>query len=131
MDSERTIEDARSVCHDLRTLFEQDSDFHEATLDEAERLCEIARLVIDDRRCLDEIAEVERYARRLLSDDRWRSALDALPGADFQRRTILALLKAVDTRLTSLAIKNRPIAARYDAGVTRRNRSATRTRVHS
>ena len=124
MDAERTIEDARSVCQDLRTLFEEEGRSREETLEEVQRLCEIARLVMDDKRCQDEIGEVERYAGYLLSGDHRRWARGSMPGVVFLRELIRDLLRAVDLRLASLAILQRSVTV-----LALRNREAKRARV--
>ena len=131
MDAERTIEDARSVCQDLRTLFEDESGSREETLEEVERVCEIARLVIDDRRCRDEIGQVERYARYLLSGDHRRWECGAKPGAVFLRELILELLRAVDIRLAGLAVVQRALTVQHVSNLARRNRDARIARVRS
>jgi|SRR5688572_14222876 hypothetical protein len=131
MDAERTIEDARSVCQDLRTLFEDESRSREVSLEEVQRLCEIEKLVIDDPRCHSELQQVERYAGYLLSGDHQRWARGPMPGEVFLRELILDLLKAVDIRLASLAAMQRSVTVRYEATLARRNRDAERTRVRS
>jgi hypothetical protein len=131
MDAERTIEDARSVCKDLRTLFEDQSSRCGETLEEVQRLCEIERLVIDDPRCHDELQQVERYAQYLFSGDHRRWARGPMPGEVFLRELILDLLRSVDIRLKSLATMQRSLTARYESAVTRRNSWAKRARVSS
>jgi len=131
MDAERTIEDARSVCRDLRTLFEDESGSREEKLEEVQRLCEIERLVVDDPRCHAELRQVERYARYLWSGDHRRWARGAVSGAVFLRALILDLLRAVDIRLASLAVIRRAMTARYDSRLVLRSREAKRTHVRS
>ena len=131
MDAERTIEDARSVCQDLRTLFEEESGSSEETLEEVQRLCEIEKLVLDEPRFHDEIRQVERYAGYLLSGDHQRWTRGQVPGAVFLRELILDLLKAVDIRLASLAIMQRAATVRYDSKLARHSREAELTRVRS
>jgi hypothetical protein len=131
MDAKRTIEDARSVCQDLRTLIEDESGTLEETLEEVQRLCEIEKLVIDDPRCHDELQQVERYSGYLFSGDHQRWARGPMPGTVFLRELILDLLKSVDIRLASLAAMQRSVTVRHEAALARRNRDAERTRVRS
>jgi len=131
MDAERTIEDARSVCQDLRTLVEDETGSCEEKLEEIQRLCEIERLFVDDPRCHDELRQVERYARYLLSGDHRRWARGAVSGAVFLRAVILDLLRAIDIRLASLAAIQRAMMARYDSQLVLRSREAKRMHVRS
>ena len=129
MDAERTIEDARCVCQDLRTLLEADNGLGEETLEEVQRLCEIERLVIDDPRFHDELQQVERYARYLFSGDHRRWARGPMPGEVFLRELLLDLVRSVDIRLASLAAMQRSVTVRHEAALARRRpRRETRAR---
>ena len=113
MDPERVIEDARSVCSDLRGLFEQPGGPDNP--EEVERLCEIACLVIEDPRCRNEVREVRRYAGFLLCGDHRRWARGTISGPVLLCRLILDLLRAIDIRLASLALRKRVVRARQHA----------------
>ena len=127
MDSERAIADARSICHDLRLLFEQPGG--PDSLDEVERLCEIAQLVMEDPHCRSEMRAVRRYAGCLLSGDHRRWARGAIPGQIFLCELILGLLRAIDVRLKSHALSRRASRVRDHARNARRISGAARTRV--
>jgi hypothetical protein len=131
MDAERAIEDARSVCQDLRTLFEDESGSPEEKLEEVQRLCELERLIVDDPRHHDRIRQVERYARYLLSGDHRRWARSAMPGAVFLRALILDLLDAVDIRLASLVVRQRAMMLRCRSQLVLRSGEAKRPHVRS
>lgn len=115
MDPERTIEDARSVCRDLSEIFAQDGDFSEGTLEEVERLCEIARLFVGDLCCDRELHQVERYAGHLLAGDTAQWAHGANPGDAYLRELIIELIKVVDRRLRLRALRARSENVRFKA----------------
>ena len=129
MDPERAIEDARSVCADLRTLFEQPGG--PESLEEVERLCEIGHLVIEDPRCRGELEDVRRYARFLMLGDHRRWARGSTSGRVHLRELILHLLRAVDVLLESLALNKRAARVRSNARNTRLSSEAMRARVRA
>jgi hypothetical protein len=129
MDPERTIDDARSVCQDLRGLFEQHGGPDSA--EEVERLCEIAQLVTEDLRCRNRIRTVQRYAGYLLSGDHRRWARGTKSGRVFLCECVLNLLNAIDVRLESLVLKRRATRARSRARSTRLDSEAVRARVRA
>ena len=124
MDPERVIEDARSVCTDLRALFEQPGG--PDSPQEVERLCEMAYLVIEDPRCRSQIRDVRRYAGFLLSGDHRRWARGAISGPVFLCELILNLLRAIDVRLESVAIRRRAARVRAHAQHARLNLARVR-----
>ena len=128
MDPERVLDDARSVCLDLRSLFEQPGG-HDP--DEVERLCEIAQLVIEDPRCRQDILDVQRYARHLLLGDHRRWVRGSIAGRDILCELILDLLRGIDVRLASLALKQHAMQVRRRAQDARREGRAIRARVHA
>ena len=129
MDSERALEDARSVCADLRTLFEQPGGPDNP--EEVERLCEIAHLVADDARCRRQVRDVRRYAGFLLSGDHRRWARGTIPGPVFLCELVLELLRAIDVRLESRTLKTRATRVRAQAQHARLNSEMARARVRA
>ena len=128
MDPERAIEDARSVCADLRTLFEQPGG--PESVEEVERLCVIGDLVIEDPRCRGELGDVRRYAGFLMVGDHRRWARGAIPGREYLRDLILDLLRAIDVRLESGALRKRAARVRCHARNIRLDMAA-RARVRA
>ena len=129
MDSERAIEDARSVCADLRALFEQPGGPDDP--EEVERLCEIAHLVVDDSLCDRHVRDIRRYAGFLMSGDHRRWARGALRGPVLLRELVVRLLRAIDVRLETLALKGRAMRARSRARHARLNSEMVRARVRA
>ena len=129
MDPDRAIEDARSVCADLRTLFEQPNG--PESVEEIERLCEIGHLITEDFRCRAELGDVRRYARFLMLGDHRRWARGSTPGRVHLRELILHLLRAIDVRLESLALNKRAARVRSHAREARLNNVALRARVRA
>lgn len=104
------IVDARSLCRDLRDLFEslEPGQDDAANLEEVQRLCEMALLTIDDSFCQKQMREVERYASYLFSSiERPHWDRGATPGAVFLRELILRILAAFDRRLLHLETMRR------------------------
>ncbi len=120
MNSERTIEDARSVCRDLREIFVE-RNFPEGTLEEVQRLCGIARLVIDDRYCEYELQLVERYASHLLQGNTAQWGTGPIPGDVYLRELIIELLTFLDRLLRTRALSARSAKARSRAAMARRH----------
>ena len=127
MDSERAIEDAKSVCSDLRALFERPGG--PDSLEEVERLCEILHLMTEDPRCRHAIRNVQRYARSLLTGDHRRWARGTTPGRVFLAELILSLLRVIDARLRSLWVSERARHVRSRARDSRLELEAARQSV--
>ena len=123
MDFERNIEDARSVCRDLQAIIDQQGNLSDETLEEVERLCVIARLIIDDIYCRRLLGRVERYAERLASGDVgvWVQGFEDVSGDVCMRHLIFTLLKVIDQRLGSEALHRRSASARLRASSIRRS----------